>query len=104
MTATELPQAPEADAVGAPVERPVRPSAVARRLAEAIDPLRRKAAPDHLTVGAAAKLLEAQAAEIERLRDLIQRVAKYPASVDCAGTLLRADVLREAGPPETWKA
>jgi hypothetical protein len=43
-------------------------------------------------------------AEIERLRALIQRVAKFPANVDCAGTLLRDDVMREAGPPETWRA
>ena len=59
----------EDDLPGAsPVELPVGPGAGARRLAEAIDPLRRKAAPDHLTVACAAQMLEVQVAEIERLR------------------------------------
>lgn len=52
----------------------------------------------------AGELLVQAARELESLRTLIQRVAKYPASVDCAGTLLRHDVLRAAGPAETWKA
>ena len=42
--------------------------------------------------------------ERDELRILIQRVAKYPDNVCYAGTLLRADVMRAAGPPETWKA
>jgi hypothetical protein len=40
----------------------------------------------------------------ESLTLLAQRVAKYPANVDRADTLLRHDVLRAAGPRETWKA
>lgn len=64
-----MKNAPNDPAVLGPVERQVRPDAEALRLAAAIDPLRRKNAPDHLTVGCAARMLEAQAAEIERLRE-----------------------------------
>jgi hypothetical protein len=55
----------------------------ARRLAEAIDPLRRKSAPDHLTVGCAAQLLEAQDAEIERLRRALHDIAEEWAGAEC---------------------
>ncbi len=52
----------------------------------------------------AGELLVQASRKLDELRTLIQRVAKYPANVDCAGTLLHADVMRAAGPPETWKA
>ena len=52
------------------------PGAEARRLAAAISPLRRPCAPDHLTAGAAAHMLEAQADEIERLRDALLHCAR----------------------------
>jgi len=47
--------------------------------------------------------LSAARLRASELLEIVQRVAKYPANVDCAGTLLRADVMRAAGPPETWK-
>lgn len=73
----------------------------ARRLAEAIDPLRRKAAPDHLTIGCAAQMLEVQAAEIERLRAAL---AELVAVKDLKE---RTEALHFAGPSGTagdgWK-
>lgn len=42
--------------------------------------------------------------ENARLRLLIQRIAKYPDAAASPISLLRADVLREAGPAEDWRA
>lgn len=50
----------------------------------------------------AGELMVQAALEMDQLRTLIQRVAKYPANVACVGTLLRSDLMRVAGPEYTW--
>ena len=82
-------------AVTGPVDQLVRPGSEARRLAEAIDPLRRKAAPDHLTLGCAAQMLEVQAAEIDRLRAALSK-ANAQAERFERGWYLRGDALETA--------
>ena len=68
----------------------------ARRLAYEIDPLRRQRTPDHLTTGVAARMLVAQAAEVDRLLIALRSIMAGAGNAECVYRTAR-DVLAEFG-------